>query len=46
MDIQKVGCGGMKWIDLAQKRDVADNCKCGYEPSVSKKKNVENFLTN
>jgi hypothetical protein len=21
MDIQKVGCGGMKWVDLAQDRD-------------------------
>ena len=21
MDLQKVGCGGMDWIDLAQRRD-------------------------
>jgi len=21
MDLQKLGCGGMKWIDLAQDRD-------------------------
>jgi hypothetical protein len=34
MDTQEVECGGMKWIGLAQKRDVEDNCECVYEPSV------------
>jgi hypothetical protein len=43
MDFQKVGCGGMDWIELAQdKIQVAGTCECGNEPSGSKK-NVGNF---
>jgi hypothetical protein len=32
MDLQKVGCGGMDWIELAQ--DTV-TCECGNEPSGS-----------
>ena len=36
MDLQKVGCGDMDWIDLAQDRDgCLDSCECGYETSGS-----------
>jgi hypothetical protein len=31
-DLQKVGCGGMDWINLAQDRD---RYECGNEPSGS-----------
>jgi hypothetical protein len=33
--IFRSGMWGMKWIGLAQNRDVAGNCECGYEPLVS-----------
>jgi hypothetical protein len=33
MDLQKVGCGCMDWIELAQDRQVAGNCEYGNEPS-------------
>jgi len=37
-DLQEVGCGCMDWIGLAQdKRQVADACECGNEPSGSMK---------
>ena len=37
-DLQEVGCGYMDWIGLAQdKRQVADACECGNEPSGSVK---------
>ena len=39
MDLQKVGCGGMDWIDVAQDRDrgqVEGTCVCGNELSDSK----------
>jgi hypothetical protein len=32
-DLQKVGCGGMEWIELAQEGQVAGTCECGNEPS-------------
>ena len=32
MDLHDVGCGCMDWIGLAQDRQVADACECGYEP--------------
>jgi len=36
MDLQKVGHGGMDWIDLAQDSDRwRALCVCGNEPSVS-----------
>jgi hypothetical protein len=36
MDLQKVGMGGMDWIELAQDRDkVAGTCKCSNKPSGS-----------
>jgi hypothetical protein len=38
IDIQEVGCGGMDWIGLAQDRQVAGTCECGYEPSCSIKR--------
>ena len=34
MDLQKVRCGGMEWIELAQ---VASTCECGNEFSGSLK---------
>ena len=38
MDLQEVECGYMDWIVLAQdKRQVADACECGNEPSGSVK---------
>jgi len=38
MGLQEVGCGFMDWIGLAQdKRQVADGCECGNEPSGSVK---------
>jgi hypothetical protein len=39
MGLQKVGCGSMDWIELAQ---VAGACECGNEPSGSIK--CEDFL--
>jgi len=33
MDLQKLGYGGMDWIELAQDRDRT--CKCGHEHSGS-----------
>jgi hypothetical protein len=36
MDLRKVGCGGMDWIELSQgKGQVARTCKCGNESSGS-----------
>jgi len=32
MDLQKMGCGGMDWIELAQDGDVAGTCECDNEP--------------
>jgi hypothetical protein len=32
MDLQKIWCGGMDWIYLAQ---VSSICECGNEPSGS-----------
>ena len=38
MDLQKVGCGYVDWIGLAQDTDrVADACECGNESSGSVK---------
>ena len=38
MDLQEVECGYMDWIGLAHdKRQVADACECGNEPSGSVK---------
>ena len=37
MDLQKVGCGYMDWIGLAQNRQVEDACDSGNEPSGSVK---------
>ena len=38
MNLQEVECGCMDWIGLAQeKRQVADACECGNEPSSSVK---------
>jgi len=38
MDLQEVGCGYVDWIGLAQdRRQVADACECGNEPSGSVK---------
>ena len=37
MDLQEVGCGCMDWIGLAQDRQVADACECGYKHSGSVK---------
>jgi len=37
MDLQEVECGYMDWIGQAQKRQVADACECGNEPSGSVK---------
>jgi hypothetical protein len=31
MDLQEVGCGGLDWIGLAQRRQMAGNCECGNE---------------
>ena len=33
MDLQKVGCGAMDWIELAYDRDFAGTCECGNEHS-------------
>jgi hypothetical protein len=35
MDLQKVRCGNMDWIELAQDRQVAGICECGNESLVS-----------
>jgi hypothetical protein len=35
MDLQDVGCGGVDWIGLAQDRQVAGTCECGFELSGS-----------
>jgi hypothetical protein len=35
MDLQKVGCGGMGWIELAQDREMAGTCECNNKPSGS-----------
>ena len=36
MDLQELGCEGMKWIELAQDiGQMAGTCECGYEPSDS-----------
>jgi hypothetical protein len=35
VDLQKVGCGGMDWIEVAQDREVAGTCECGNEYSGS-----------
>jgi hypothetical protein len=35
MDLQEVGSGGLDWIELAQRRDIAGTCECGSEPSGS-----------
>jgi hypothetical protein len=32
MDLQKVGCMGMDWIDLGQERERWGTCECGNEP--------------
>ena len=32
MDLQKVGCGGLDWIDPAQDRDRRRAYKCRNEP--------------
>ena len=37
MDFQKVGCGYMDWIGLAQDIDSENSCECGNEPSGSVK---------
>jgi hypothetical protein len=38
MDLQKVGCGGMDWIELAQDGYVVGTCECDNEPSRSIKR--------
>jgi hypothetical protein len=43
MDLQEVRCGGMDWNGLVQDRDrreVAENCECGNEPSGSIKRGI------
>jgi hypothetical protein len=41
MDLQKLGCGGMYWFELAQDiGQVAGTCACGYELSGSIKYGV------
>jgi hypothetical protein len=36
MDLQKVGCGIIDWIELTQDREsLASSCECGNEPSGS-----------
>ena len=30
--LQKVGCGGMAWIEMVQDGQVAGTCECGNEP--------------
>ena len=42
MDLQKVGWGGMVWIDLVQDGQVAGTCDCCNEPLGSIK--CEEFL--
>jgi len=37
MDLQKVGCGGMDWIELVRMDPGGGTCACGNEPSVSLK---------
>jgi hypothetical protein len=34
-DLQKVGCGDMYWIELAQERQATGNYECGNKPSGS-----------
>jgi hypothetical protein len=37
--LQKIGCGDMDWIELAQDRDRwRGTCECGNEPSGSIKR--------
>jgi hypothetical protein len=35
VDLQKVGCGGLNWMKLAQDRQRAGTCECGNEISGS-----------
>jgi len=37
MYLQEVGFGGMGYIELDQVGQMADNCECGYELSISVK---------
>jgi hypothetical protein len=41
MDLQKLGCGGVDWIELTQDRaPVVGACECGNETSGSMKYGV------